>query len=325
LDTIKILFHYANQINSTITLYYADYKLNCKCLKTFNSDGNLVSYHSFFEPCIKEMVIDNNMLYYIVKGRRELKSINLQNKENKLIYKKDRIHGLHLKSEYLIAMRNMSIILIDMTSSGKICLIKLEIRPSLFFSITDQISLIINKENVIYEFNIQNQSLKKFSYINKNIMQNNIKVYSYSNEAFILVLEKMYFILNILDRKCIYKSYCEQLNFYINGANNRIISFDYTEDNTLCITEYELIDTSKVINITDIMQHKDKDFRLYQFHLTKNFLIKPFCCKDIYYYNFYKNKAEKIFETKSTRIIPLTRFSIGYYNDKDIIIYKNIV
>jgi hypothetical protein len=126
---------------------------------------------------------------------------------------------------------------------------------------------------------------------------------------------------------CIYKGYFNSQNNYIDVVGNKILSFNYTRNINkklfLEIEEYELIDFTKVININVIFSNKDRRYdRIYNLPTTKNLLIH-LKREELFYYNYYRNTAAKLFNTKC-HIVPLSSLTFCYNDNEDIISYNII-
>jgi hypothetical protein len=326
----KILKYSTNKDNSTIALYSRDYKLKTRSIKIFNSMGNVVYHLDDFKPLVKDMVFDKDKLFYIIRGRKELRCAALIEDEDNSVYKKSQLHGLYLKSDKLLITIKKAILLLDTRSNDIISIIKLDITPQVFYSLDTYSFLVLHENNLLYEFNIYSLSFKRLYFeFDRNIgsCYYDLTVYSESEHNLIILIYNLYYVYSKSNMRCIFKGYFDHRNFYIDGVGNKILSFNYSKNTNgnliFEVEEYELIDFTKVINISHIFSNKVLRFeKIYQLPSTKNLLIH-FNGVELFYYNYYRNIAVKLIDTEG-QIVPLSNSTFCYNDNEDVISYHII-
>jgi hypothetical protein len=324
----KILSYSINKDSSTLALCYRDYKLKARCLKIFDSTGNVVYHLNDFKPLVKDIIFDKDKLFFILRGRKELRYVDLIKNEDNSIYKKSQIHGLYLKSNKLLTTIKNAILLFDTMGKDIVSVIKLDITPQVFYSLSAYSFLVLHGNNFLYDFNIQSLGFKRLYFeFDRYIESYNLTVYSESEHNLIILIDNLYYIYSKSNMSCIFIGYFNSQNFYIDVVGNKILSFNYSRNINknlfLEIQEYELIDFTKVININEIFSNKDRGYdRIYNLPTTKNLLIH-LKREELFYYNYYRNTAVKLFNAKG-HIVPVSSLNFCYIDNEDIISYNII-
>jgi hypothetical protein len=188
----KILSYNINKDSSTLALFYRDYKLKTRCLKIFDSTGNVVYYLNDFMPLIKDMIFNENILFYIVRGRNELRCVDLIKNEDSSIYKKSQLHGLYIKNNTLLTTVTKAVLLFGAMSNDIISVIKLDITPQVFYSLSANSFLVLHGNNFLYDFNIQSLSFKRLYFeFDTYIESYYLKVYSESEYNLIILIDNL--------------------------------------------------------------------------------------------------------------------------------------
>jgi hypothetical protein len=260
--------------------------------------------------------------------RSELRRMNLTNKEDSLVNNKCKIESIYLKNNYLFVIIKKAITLIDTRDLHNISFIKLDRTPQCFYSLSDYSFLVLHENLLFYEFNIHSHSLKRlyFEIDIKKESARRYRIYSNSKDNLILLNNKIYYIINKSNMKCIFKGYCDYDSFYIDGIKNKLLSFLYSGlDNiiSLLIKEYELFDFSKAINVYNLLSNQGTYYICYQIPHSKNFLIRT--NRDtIYYYNYLANTVETHLLNTSggDDIVPLADTLICCDFNDDVFLYN---
>jgi hypothetical protein len=320
--TTNILNHYINRENSTFTLHY---ECQRKCLKVFNSDGSVIHDQPFCRYRIDLMVYDNDKLYFTDYKTKALRLADLNNDEVKNIYanKNTNIQSLFLQNKCLFAAIENAILLFDTRSLQTISVIKLNDTPRKFYPSTSNSVLALYNDNFFYELNTRNNSIKRLYFEFDSYINEYVKVHLGKDETVIIELwgGSVYYVINSANMSCIYKGYC--LDSCVYGINNKIMSFEYSDENPLLleIKEYELIDFSNVIDLNNLFPNENFTYiTKYQMPFCKNFIFSD--CLKIYYYNYLNNTVEYIFDTRGNNIIPFSSKYIYYENEGNIILYN---
>jgi hypothetical protein len=324
--TRKIYSLAVNRELSAIAICYNDHKLKSICLKVYNSEGKIM-YCLPLNFRIKKMVFDNDYMYYNA-FRSELRRMNLANKEDSLVYNKCKIERIYLKNNYLFVIIKKAIMLINTRDLHNISFIKLDKTPQCFYSLSDYSFLVLYENLFFYEFNIYSQSLKRlyFEVDMKKERAHCYEIYSESKDNLILLNNKIYYIINKSNMKCIFKGYCDYDSFYIDGIKNKLLSFRYSGLNntiSLSIKEYELFDFSKAINVYNLLSNQGTYYMCYQIPHSKNCLIRT-DREQIYYYNYLANTVEAHLLNTSGghNIVPLSDTLICCDFNDDVFLYN---
>jgi hypothetical protein len=314
--TRTILTKSINHENSTLALYYKDYKRKSKCLKVFDSEGSVLHNESNFKHGIDLMVYDNKKLYYVDNMRKTLRLAELQYSKDTTIHiiKKNNyntIKSLYLQSMYVFMVTEGAIFLFNTENLQNVSILQLNGTPRRLYPLTKNSALVLHGDNLFYELSFQNNSFKQLYFeFDPNHQFYNTKVHSEGRDNLIIEIGKMYYIINKTNMSCIYKGFWQKQNSYIDGANNKIISFNYSKIKKpllLEVREFELMDFSKVINLRNILPNENFNF-YYEFQIpsSRNFIFKSE--GRVHYYNYLKNSIEYIFDSEG-EIVP---FSINY-------------
>jgi hypothetical protein len=279
--------------NSTLALYYKGYKRKSKCLKVFHSEGSVLHYKPYLKHDVKLMVYDNNKLYYTDNKAETSRLTELQNDKDTIIHliKNNKIQCLHLQSPYVFMAIEGAIFLFNTENLQNVSLIQLNGTARKLYSLTKNSALVLHSDNSLYELNIQNNSFKRlFFEFDPNINRRHcvVKVHSEGEKNLVIEIGDMYYIINKASMSCIYQGFWHERNSYIDGANNKIISFNYSKINKpllLEIREYELVDFIKVINLQKLLPNENLNIiSEYQIPLSKSFIFQSDL--RVYYYNY---------------------------------------
>jgi hypothetical protein len=330
----KIYNYNVNKDNSSLTILYNNSKLKTKSIKVFNYSGKEEHFCPDFKPDINDMIYANNLLYYIAEDSRGMRSIDLVDNTDILIYKNEsNMRRLYVNGQYLLAIFENSIILYDtkIQSKQNINVININVSPRTFYPFTHNTVLVVSYENLLYELNIDTGGLKRLSFELTNDFIDGFNIYSESQETIIISIDRIYYIMRKTDMKCVFKGFCDPKfsNYYLDSVNKRLINFLYSRERKnlfFKVDEYELADFVKFVKNDEIF-HSDMryTYKLYQLPSTKDFLIK-LGNGSIYYYKYYNKEVEHIYEAEwiTHELIPLTNYLICFYNSEDIILYNHI-
>jgi hypothetical protein len=202
------------------------------------------------------MVHDNDKLYYTDNKRMTLRLTELQSDKDTIIHSinNNKIQCLHLQSPYIFMVTESVIFLFNTENLQNMSIIQLNGTPRALYSLTKNLALVLHSDNLLYELNIQNNSFKRLYFEfdpNINPQHYNIKVHSEGEKNLIVGISNMYYIIDKANMSCIYQGFWHSGKSYIDGINNKIISFNYSKIKIkkpilLEIREFELVDSSKV-------------------------------------------------------------------------------
>jgi hypothetical protein len=325
--TRTILTRSINKENSTLALYYKDYRWKRKCLKVFDSEGSILHDKPYLNYGVKLMVYDNDKLYYTDNKAETLRLKELKYDKDSIIHfiKNNKIQCLHLLSQYVFMVIEGAILLFNTKNLQNVSLIQLNGTVRELYSLTKNSALVLHSDNLLYELNIQNNSLKRLFYeFDPNIQRYNTKVHSGGEKYFIFEICDMYYIINKANMSCIYQGFGNERNSYIDGINSKIISFNYSKIKKpllLEIREFELVDFSKVINLRNILPNENLGIIWeYQIPSSRSFIFESE--GRVYYYDYLKNSIGYIFNSES-EIVPFSPSYIYYVSKEGIIIYNH--
>jgi hypothetical protein len=331
----KMLDYSVNRETSTLCLYYYNSKLIDNCLKVYNSEGKEESYIPNFKYPIKEMAYVDNYLYYIDKGESKLICFDLKNNTSDCLYERVGLYGIYLKEKHLLTTANKTVILCDTTRRSNIQLINLDVIPIVLCPLSKNTFLAFDEDGKSYQLNLDTHDFQKLCFeldIGFKLSYGSCSAV-YSKESlkyFIIMIGRLYYIIRKSDLSYIFKGYCDlKRNYCLDWGKKLVLNFAYSKVNSnlaFKIQEYELIDTTKVINVGNLLDRKPGWINSYKLPSSKNFIVKVNDVKPAYYYfNYYKNTTEELFEIEGSGVIvPLTYYSICYYKEGEVVNYNHL-